>query len=259
MPQTGRFSQIILIGGLEALLNQAMRTASAEPSLLHALNGTVVRIRSERPRAVLYVLIYEDGLELLSEYEGHTDIHVRAPLGTMLYWLFTGSHDTAQDDEQIRINGDAEKIASLAQLVDTFNLWTIVRQWLDDHVRLRELLDMLRREDPIWLEKLASVPKQVGALTEKIVAQYQLQQQILDELHTVRDEFHRSRHLDAALVIVGFSLIIATFLNALGLWQAAWRALSQEPASLVFLGLGVVCLVIRLWPVSTRKEIKRKR
>ena len=88
MPQTGSFPQLIVLGGLESALNQALTGTQQGRDRLAALHGTVVRIRAERPLWVLYVLIYEDGIELLTDYEGNVDIRVRGPLGAMVHWLF---------------------------------------------------------------------------------------------------------------------------------------------------------------------------
>ena len=62
MPQTGSFPQLIVLGGLESALNQALTGTQQGRDRLAALHGTVVRIRAERPLWVLYVLIYEDGI-----------------------------------------------------------------------------------------------------------------------------------------------------------------------------------------------------
>ena len=103
MPQTGSFPQLIVRGGLESALNQALTGSQPGRDRLAALHGTVVRIRAERPLWVLYVLIYEDGVELLTDYEGNVDIRVRGPLGAMVHWLFASEPLT--EHESLRVTG----------------------------------------------------------------------------------------------------------------------------------------------------------
>lgn len=52
------------------------------------LDGIVVCLCGESFMWVFYVLIYEDGVELFSDYEGLVDVCVCGLLGVMLYWLF---------------------------------------------------------------------------------------------------------------------------------------------------------------------------
>ena len=67
MPQTGSFPQLIVLGGLESALNQALTGNPPGRDRLAALPGTVLRIRHERPLWVPYVLIYEADVELLTD------------------------------------------------------------------------------------------------------------------------------------------------------------------------------------------------
>ncbi|WP_237738829.1 SCP2 sterol-binding domain-containing protein [Alcanivorax hongdengensis] len=227
-------------------MNQALTGTAAGRERLAALHGTVVRIRAERPRWVLYVLIYEDGIELLTEYEGSVDIRVRGPLGAMLGWVF--SSDNLEDQEALRVNGDEARVAQLAQLLQHFSLWPLIRNWLDDHVRLKELLAVLRREDPVWLEKLATLPSQVGELAEQMARQQLLQEDILDEVRGLREEMRRARKLDLFFMLVGTLLILLSLLKAMGQWQSTWQALQHDTLSLAMLSLGLACLVARLLP-----------
>ena len=246
MPETTSFPQLIVLGGLESALNQALTGTQQGRERLAALHGTVVRIRAERPRSVLYVLIYEDGVELLTDYEGNVDIRVRGPLGGMVHWLFAS--EPLEDHESLRITGSEEQVAQLAELINQFSLWPLIRNWLDDHVRLKELLALLRREDPVWLEQLATLPRQVGQLAEQMAQQQLLQEDILDELRQLRGEFQRARKLDQFFTLTGMLLILLSLMKASNLWETTWHALQQDFLSLAMLSLGIACLVIRLLP-----------
>ncbi|MGB2248383.1 MAG: SCP2 sterol-binding domain-containing protein [Alcanivorax sediminis] len=246
MPQTGSFPQLIVLGGLESALNQALTATPSGRQHLADLHGTVVRIRAERPLWVLYVLIYEDGIELLPEYEGNVDVRIRGPLGGMLHWLFSSS--ALEDQEELRVTGHEEQIRQLTALIEQFSLWPLIRNWLDDHVRLKELLTILRREDPVWLEKLATLPEQMGQLAEQVAHQQLLQEDILDELKQLRSELRRNRKLDLFFSLTGTLLVLLSVLKAANLWNVTWHALQQDILSLAMLSLGIACLVARLLP-----------
>ena len=250
MPQSGSFPQLVVLGGLESALNQALTGTQAGRDKLAALHGTVVRVRAERPLWVLYVLIYEDGVELLTDYEGAVDVRVRAPLGALVHWVF--ARDPLSEQSAIRINASDEHLARLNDLIETFSLWPLIRNWLDDHVRLKELLDLLRREDPVWLEKLATLPQQVGDLAEQVARQQLIQEDILEELRHLRGELRRARKLDQFFTLTGTLLILLSLLKASSLWETTWQALQQDVLSLAMLSLGIAFLLARLLPARGR-------
>ena len=87
MSSPSSLTGLLMYGALETLLNQALTGDERGREQLAALDGTVVRLRGESPMWVLYVLIYDDGVERLSDYEGPVDVRVRGALGAMLHWL----------------------------------------------------------------------------------------------------------------------------------------------------------------------------
>ena len=250
MSSPSSLTGLLMYGALETLLNQALTGDERGREQLAALDGTVVRLRGESPMWVLYVLIYEDGVELLTDYEGNVDIRVRGPLGAMVHWLFASEPLT--DHESLRVTGSDRQIAQLANLIENFSLWPLVRNWLDDHVRLKELLDLLRREDPVWLEKLATLPQQVGDLAEQVARQQLIQEDILEELRHLRGELRRARKLDQFFTLTGTLLILLSLLKASSLWETTWQALQQDVLSLAMLSLGIAFLLARLLPARGR-------
>ena len=184
MSSPSSLTGLLMYGALETLLNQALTGDERGREQLAALDGTVVRLRGESPMWVLYVLIYEDGVELLSDYEGPVDVRVRGALGAMLHWLLAPNSGDAE--HSLRITGPDDTLERLQATISEFSLWPLVRNWLDDHVRLRELLSLLRREDPAWLEKLAGIPDHLGELAAQVARQQLLQEDILEEVRGLR-------------------------------------------------------------------------
>lgn len=243
---TSRFalSGLLIHGALETLLNQVLTGHPRGREQLAALHGTVVRVRGENPLWVLYVLIYEDGVELLDDYEGPVDVRVRGPLGAMLHWLLVPNSD--DDEEALRITGPEQTLNRLRQMISEFSLWSLVLHWLDNHVRLPDLFAVLRREDPAWLEKLADLPDHLGTLATEVARQQRLQEDTLEELRGLRQELRRARRLDLGCMILGLALVVFAVLRALGQWQAAWHALAADYLSLAMISLGLALIGSRL-------------
>lgn len=244
MTRSSALSGLLIHGALETLLNQALTGHPRGREQLAALHGTVVRLRGENPMWVLYVLIYEDGLELLDDYEGQVEVRVRGPLGAMLHWLL--APDSDDGNGELRITGPEQTLSRLQRMVSEFSLWPLVRNWLDDHVHLRDLLALLRREDPAWLEKLADLPDRLGALATEVARQQLLQEDILDELRGLRQALHRARRLDLGFLLFGTALVILALLRALGQWQITWQALASDGPSLAMISLGLALIAGRL-------------
>lgn len=239
---------LLMHGALETLLNQALTSDPRGRDQLAALHGTVVRVRGESPMWVLYALIYEDGVELHGEYEGPVDVRVRGPLGAMLHWLLVpNSNDASQ---VLRITGPADTLEKLQRMISEFSLWPLARNWLDDHVRLKELLALLRREDPVWLEKLADLPDQVGELAAGMARQQLLYEDLLKEVRALRRDIRHARRLDLAFLTAGLVLVVLALLRTAGQWPTAWQVLTQDYPSLAMLSLGLALILGRLLHTS---------
>lgn len=248
MTSPSTLSGLLMYGALETLLNQALTGDSRGRDQLAALHGTAVRVRGENPMWVLYVLIYEDGVELHGEYEGPVDVRVRGPLGAMLHWLLVPNSDDAE--QALRITGPADTLEKLQSMIGEFSLWPLARNWLDDHVRLNDLLALLRREDPVWLEKLAELPDQVDALTARMARQQLMQEDVLAEVRALRRDIRRARRLDLAFLSAGLALVMVALMRAAGQWPTTWRVLTQDYLSLALLSLGLALVLGRLLHTS---------
>lgn len=237
-------SASFLYGLLADLLNQALTSNEDGRARLAALDGTVVRIRAEKPAWALYVLIREEGIELRPSHDGAVDVRLRGPLGAMLHWLFIADQD--QPAESLRIHGAGETRQRLRDLAGEFSLWTLVRSWFEDHVPLAALLDLLRHEDPVWLTRLSELPDQIGALATQMARYQLLQEDILEEVRGLRREMRRARRFDLAFTLGGMVLIALSLLHAFGNGHSAWLALAGDPLSLALISLGIALIAGRL-------------
>lgn len=207
-------TRFLMLGGLEAILNQTLELSPAARERLAPLHGTVVRVRMEKPMAVLYVLIYEDGIEIMQDFEGHVDVRVRAPLGALLQWVLSPGYQPSQ--ENIRILGPDELVLQLGEAMAAFSIWEGLRQWLETHVQLDQLLGMLRREDPAWLSQLHGLPAQMQELNRELARQRLLQEDILNEIRALKSSLGRERRLDLFCLFSGLLLLLAALATASG-------------------------------------------
>ena len=123
MEQQRSLTRFLTLGALETVLNQALALEGQAATRLTALHGTVVRIRLEKPATSIYMLLVEDGVEILHDYEGPVDIRVRTSLGALLQWLLAPAADLA-DDDRIRITGSEPQLSILLAAVAEVDLWT---------------------------------------------------------------------------------------------------------------------------------------
>ena len=237
-------TRFLMLGALETLINQAIAHEPRARDRLQRLHGTAVRVRTERPHAVLYLLIYEDGVEVLPDFDGYVHVRIRGTLGAMLQWALSPNAPLPEAD-QIRILGPEDRIAVLATTVSEFSLWSIVRNWLDDHVRLNDLLAVLRREDPQWLGRLQGLPQQVDALATEVAHQRLLQEEVLAELLLLKQEMRRARRLDAAGIITGLLLLLAALGTLTSVLPVA-AAISATTQAMLLASAGFTLLVSRL-------------
>lgn len=240
-PSATRF---LVLGALETLLNQTLEFSPGAGERLAPLHGTVVRVRMEKPMAVVYLLIYEDGVEVMQDFEGHVDVRIRAPLGALLQWIVTPGSDTAR--ENIRVLGPDELVLQLNEAMEAFSVWEGLRQWLETHVQLDALLSLVRRQDPAWLSQLHSLPAQMQELNRELARQRLLQEDILEELRALKTSLGRERRLDLFCLFTGLALILGALATASGHLPLLVVAGDQATQVLLLASLGLTLVVSRI-------------
>lgn len=246
MDEQPSVTRFLVLGALETLLNQMLELSPGARERLSALHGTVVRVRAERPMVVIYLLIYEDGIEVIQDFEGHIDVRIRAPLGALIQWLLSPS-STRADEDGIRILGPDELVMTLSETMAEFSLWEGMRQWLEQHVRLDQLLSLLRREDPQWLERLQSLPARFEEMSRELARQRLLQEDILEELRALRVSMGRERRLDLACLFAGLALMLAALATTSGhLPLVPAMHTGQGTQALLLASLGLTLILSRI-------------
>lgn len=244
MQEQPSVTRFLMLGALETLINQALELEGQTSERLASLHGTVVRVRCTSPEFSLYLLVCEDGVEILEHYEGHVDVRVRASLGAILHWILTAG--VVPEEENIQITGPDASVDLLVLAIQEFDLWSALRRWLDEHVRIQDLVMMLRREDPRWLETLQSVSHSVSRLEDEIGNQRLLQEEILDEVRAMRRSLGKQRRLDMTFVSLGLILLLAAFASADGQLPVLITSIKQNTQALLLASFGLTLIVSRI-------------
>ncbi len=240
-PSATRF---LMLGALETLINQALELEGSTSQRLHTLHGTVVRLRCSAPTFSLYLLLCEDGIEILENYEGHIDIRVRASLGALLHWILTAG--ATPDDDAIAVSGPQDKVDLIVEALQEFDIWSAMRRWLDEHVRADELIALIRRQDPRWLETLQAVSSDVQNMSTEIGRQRLLQEEILDELRSLKRYVARERRLDMGFLFVGVALLLGAFASADGQLPVLIQDIQKGTQTLLLASLGLTLVLSRV-------------
>lgn len=245
MEEQGSVIRLLALGALEVAINQAIALEPRAQARLATLHGTVVRIRLEQPATSIYLLLAEDGVEILHDYEGSVDVRVRSSLGALLQWLLVPGEPLAEH-EQIRVTGSEPRLAELTDALQMVDIWLVLRRWFDQHVHLNDLLRLLRREDPAWLARLDDMGVQLGRIGEELGHQRLLQEEILDSLNGLKRSMRRERRLDLLFLSSGMSLLFAAFATSTGQLPVLLHSSEASLQVLLFASLGLTLILSRI-------------
>ena len=245
MDDNTSLTRFLMLGALETLLNQAVELDPDLAAALRQLHGTVIRVRSERPVFSIYLLLYEDGIEVLGEYEGHVDVRLRGSLGALLQWILAPNSDQGADDP-VRVTGPEHSVQTLSRAVASFSLWQALRHWLEQHVQIDQVVAWLRREDPRWLGKLETLAEDVSLIGRELGRQRLLLEEVLDEIVGFKHGLRRERQLDMLFLCSGMVLIVAAFASASGQLPILYLDVQRGLQTLALGSLGLTLILSRI-------------
>lgn len=238
--------QLLVLGALEVLLNQALSVHPQGREHLARLAGNTVRVRAFEPDFIFYCLIDGEGIELTTEFDGDARVRVRGSAGSLLHraLLPPGQQQEGVDDgDGIQIDGDEALVAALREALDTFNLWEAVRTWLREHVAMPEIFGMLRQHDPAWLERMHDMPQLIAELLAESRRQAVVQQEILAEVRALGVSLRAERRTDVLCITSGILLLALSLLVATGALSVPFpgdAAHSDEAWFIAALGLALM-------------------
>lgn len=208
--------QLLVLGTLEVLLNQALAMHPQGRQHLAALAGNAIRVRAFEPDFIFYCLIDGDGIELTTQFDGDARVRVRGSAGSLLHraLLPPGEKHPHDDSDGVQIDGDEAIVAALRDALDTFNLWEALRTWLREHVAMPEIFGLLRQHDPAWMQRMQDMPQLMAELLEESRRQGRIQQDILHEVRSLKESLRSERRTDILCITSGIFLLALAILAA---------------------------------------------
>ncbi len=213
---------IVALGVLETAINTVVTRDGALLSALSKHAGKVVRVKVSAPDLSLYILFCTDGIQVLSQFDGHVDARIRAPAVRMMLYLLTPAPEPLGEvnAQEVVVSGNHELIVALNQLMNEFNVWQLLHQllvtWIPDPLSLTDLLDALHRADPIWVDKLQTLLQAMERVNCQLAEQTQIQKQQLQALVELRKMATLQQQRFQLLCLIGFALLLLGVLNMVG-------------------------------------------
>ena len=248
MEQSRSMMPMLLMGVLETAVNTIVGNDQAMVDAIAPMTGKVVRVKTSSPDMSLYIVFCVYGIQVLSQFDGRVDARIRAPAARLLLYAMGSEKRLDELPGRIIISGNEQVIDALDQLSHAFNIWQLVHQllveWLPDHTLLTDLLALLERSDPAWVDKLVQIVGSVDLVNKKLDLQLIVQEKQLAELSVIREALSLQERRAYWSSLFGGCLVALGLVQLFG-WvdmTQLWAALS--PALLALLVIGLV-LVIR--------------
>lgn len=220
---------VMILSCLEAAINTLIQSDRDMLGTFSEYAGKVVRVKTYSPELSLYFLFCTEGVQVLSQFDGHVDARIRAPASSLVTYLLSPDTEWVESriSDDICMSGNKELVATLNALANELNIWQLLRQllisWMPNSLTLTEMLDALHRSDPVWIDKLQTLLVSMNSVKEQIGGQALLLQQQLDALSDMRRVMHLQQLRMQLLGAVGVMTMLLGLLGANGLLPVmAW-------------------------------------
>ena len=111
---TDRLSSAALMW-IEAAINQALQYDPGTRAAISALEGKVVAIESTLPPLKFFVLHYDDGISLMSQYEGEPDTVLKGTALSLVTLAAVGQDQVSFFATGVEVEGNQELLRSVRQ------------------------------------------------------------------------------------------------------------------------------------------------
>lgn len=235
---------------LEGAVNLAL---SHDPKALQRLQphqGRLLRIKTTAPDWMLFMVITEEGVEFLQEYEEVVDARITLPATLLTQCVLGASEgDELLQQDGVRTSGDQAFLRDVLQIAVDFSVWKLVRRilnnWLPEFEGLAGLMDALKHHDPAWLVRLEHLPQVASETLTAVRMQGDMLRQQALEIEQIKHQLTADRRTNRISTLIGFCLIVVAFLAHNGYLQVP----QLQQGSLdtwILLILSMVILIPRL-------------
>lgn len=202
----------LLLGLFEQAVNKALRQDHDALAALRQYSGCIFRIKTYHPYAVVYCQFCDEGITLLTQYDGEVDARVQAPAGKLLMLFLQQERELNQEDFEIRILGDRALVEEVLNILKTYDIWRWVRQfwleWFPGAADLPSLMDKLQLQTPQWWAALQAVPGTTHDLLVELKHLSETQTKMLAEIKALREAQGLAHAKMSAIQWLGLGLML---------------------------------------------------
>lgn len=210
---------LLMLGVFEAAINNVL-AQNAQAIQTIALNaGKVIRVKIYNPQYSLYLVLCEEGIQILSRFDGVVDARIKAP-ASQLVWLMLGeSMDSQSILTQLKITGNRQLIADLIQLAVEINLWhwiiSVLQEWLPNYREVIQHWTVSRTQPDDWMEGIQHLSQLASDTLDEIRRQSHSQQAVLTELVKIRQRMEKKQASHSIQWLLGLVFVVIIWFMAM--------------------------------------------
>lgn len=186
----------LVLGIVESSINRLLAQDMQAMCSIQPCIGRVVRIKSHDPYATFYMLFTQQGLQVLSFYDGHVDARISSSALRLLQKIIH-PQSVCSELNHLQVSGDQMLIGVVLALLQRYNLWSIVQRVLMEYFpqwqALPQLVNILQDLQPDWLQNIQNLSNDWQRTTEHVAQLAAQQTQLLATLQALRDDFQQAR------------------------------------------------------------------
>ncbi len=243
--QSAAVWQIWVLGLIELLINKALESDLQAAQLIHPYIGRVVRIKTEDPHCVIFVILAQSGIQLYHQFDGGVD--VRAEVSAKLLAGFLLGAETKETIlSHIQVIGDFEVVQKFFFLLDRLQLSKslvgILQEFFPRQYKKNDMIKALIANDVSLLETIHALPEWFGVVSKEMQLSRKTQEMFVDTLQEVKQLLHQQKKKKVKIRLLGvFLLIFSVVFMVAELSQ--WKLLISQATVFLF-SLGWLLLLL---------------
>lgn len=242
----------LVLGIVESSINRLLTQDAQAMRSIQPCIGRVARVKSHDPYATFYLLFTQQGLQVLSFYDGHVDARITSSALRLLQKVI---HPQAVSSEvnDLQVSGDQMLIGVVLALLQRYNLWSIVQRVLMEYFpqwqALPQLINILQDLQPDWLQNIQRLSDDWRRTAEHVAQLAAQQTQLLATLQALRVDMQQARQ---PAMVDSLSYLS---LYAVGGWLLA---IDQMLAGWVVMGLASVLFLFKRHFLPEKLKVSKK-
>lgn len=215
---------IFILGLFEAAINKGLAQNAYAMQTIVAYAGKVIRVKISSPYYTFYIMLCEDGVQLLSQFDGFVDSRIKILASQLLLLLW---NDDSDSDflNQLKITGEASPVLALIQLVIQLN----ARNWIATSFNqyLPDYQEALKKLNQLWpgIQSTQNVQQLALLVNETLLEirqQSHAQQILLEELIQLRRQMEKNSSHSPGKLWFGLTVMLIVWFMAVQFPDITW-------------------------------------